>query len=211
MANVKITDLPELAATPADADLLEIVDDVAGTPTSKKITAGNVRGGLAASGANADITSMTGITGVISTPTNLASKTTATLSKTIGSTGDYATFAAAIAACPDLIAHAVTYTIEAGTTLSEICPIKNKHGLTKDAAIIVKAEKYFPTTGDIPTADSATATTLVDAALATAAKGDDYFNGCWVFICDGTGTDNGFVPITDYTDATGTVIVASWP
>ena len=61
MANVKITDLPELAATPDDADILEIVDDVAGTPTSKKITAGNVRGGLAASGANADITSMTGL------------------------------------------------------------------------------------------------------------------------------------------------------
>jgi hypothetical protein len=37
MANVKITGLPALT-TPATADLLEIVDDVAGTPTSKKIT-----------------------------------------------------------------------------------------------------------------------------------------------------------------------------
>ena len=35
MANVKITGLPALT-TPATADLLEIVDDVAGTPTSKK-------------------------------------------------------------------------------------------------------------------------------------------------------------------------------
>jgi hypothetical protein len=61
VANKKITDLTALSATPADADILEIVDDVAGTPTSKKITAGNLRGGLAASGANADITSMTGL------------------------------------------------------------------------------------------------------------------------------------------------------
>ena len=43
MANIKITDLAELAATPADADILEIVDDVAGTATSKKITAANLR------------------------------------------------------------------------------------------------------------------------------------------------------------------------
>ena len=58
MSNIKITELPELAATPADADILEIVDDVGVTPTSKKITARNLRGGLAASGANTDITSI---------------------------------------------------------------------------------------------------------------------------------------------------------
>jgi len=51
MAEVKITDLVELNATPDDADLLEIVD-VGGTPTSKKITVANLRGGLASSGAN---------------------------------------------------------------------------------------------------------------------------------------------------------------
>ena len=61
MAEVTRLDAPELDATPDDADMFEIVDDVAGTPTSKKITAGNLRGGLAASGANADITSMTGL------------------------------------------------------------------------------------------------------------------------------------------------------
>jgi hypothetical protein len=60
MANKKITDLPELSAIPDNTDMLEIVDDVAGTPTSKKITAGNMRAGLAASGANADITSLNG-------------------------------------------------------------------------------------------------------------------------------------------------------
>ena len=178
---------------------------------SKTLKNGFAKSTLALSGANSDITSMTGITGAISTPTNLASKTTGTLSKSIGATGDYATFFPAIAACPDLIAHAATYTIQAGTTLTETCTIKNKHGVTSAGSITVQAEKYFPESGVIPTADSASGTTLVDAALATAAKGDDYFNGCWIFVVDGTGTDNGFVPITDYTDASGTVIVASWP
>ena len=43
MANKKITALPELTS-PAGADLLAIVDDVAGTPTTKKITATNMMG-----------------------------------------------------------------------------------------------------------------------------------------------------------------------
>jgi hypothetical protein len=41
--NKKITALPELTS-PAGADLLAIVDDVAGTPTTKKITATNIMG-----------------------------------------------------------------------------------------------------------------------------------------------------------------------
>ena len=138
-------------------------------------------------------------------------KTTAAWNKTIGPTGDYATFAAMIADMPDLIAHAVTVTIKAGTTLTEECTIRNKNGLTAIAAIIIQAEKYFPESGALPTADSATATTLRDAALTAAAKGDDYFNGCWVFISDGTGTDNGFVKITDFDDSDGDIFVASWP
>ena len=140
-----------------------------------------------------------------------SSATTATWSKSIGSGGDYATWAAMLAAMPNLIAHAVTVTIEAGTTLTEICDLKNKHGLTSNAMITIQAEKYYPTSGALPTADSATATTLRDATLVAAALGDDYFNGCWVFIVHGTGTDNGFVSITDYVDATGDVVVASWP
>lgn len=142
---------------------------------------------------------------------SFSSKTMATISKTIGATGDYATHAAAMEAVPDLLAHSVTHTIQAGTTLTEVCYIRNKHGVTTSGSYTLQAEKYYPTTGIIPTADSATATTLVDADLATAALGDDYFNGCWIFIVDGTGTDNGFVAITDYTDSTGTVTVASWP
>lgn len=141
---------------------------------------------------------------------NTPTKTTATWSKSIGSGGDYATFALMMAAMPDLLSHAATVTIEAGITLSEQCEIRNKHAIDRAGSITIQAEKYFPTSGDIPTADSATATTLRDAALATAALGNDYFNGCWMFIVDGTGTDNGFIPITDYVDATGDVIVSSW-
>lgn len=143
---------------------------------------------------------------------SFASKTMATTSKTIGATGDYATHALAMAVVPDLLAHSITHTIQAGTTLTEVIAIKNMHGVASAAAYTLAAEKYYPSSAsDIPTADSATATTLVDAELATAALGDDYFNGCWIFIVDGTGTDNGYVAITDYTDLTGTVTVASWP
>lgn len=42
MANMKISDLEELEATPDNADLLEIVD-MAPTPTSKKITWANIK------------------------------------------------------------------------------------------------------------------------------------------------------------------------
>ena len=138
-------------------------------------------------------------------------KTTAALNKTIGATGDYATFAAARAALPDLFAHPVILTLQTGTVLDEVCTLANKHGISTSAYLRIAAERYYPTTGTIPTADSATATTLRDAALATAALGNDYFNNCWVFIVAGTGTDNGFVPITDYVDATGDIVVDSWP
>ena len=43
MADQKITELTELT-TPADADLLAIVDDVVGTPITKKITKSNFLG-----------------------------------------------------------------------------------------------------------------------------------------------------------------------
>jgi hypothetical protein len=43
MANVKITELTALTSV-VDADVLEIVDDVAGTPTSKKVTVANLAG-----------------------------------------------------------------------------------------------------------------------------------------------------------------------
>jgi len=43
MADSKITGLPALGAAPDDADLVEIVDDVAGTPTSKQLTIANLK------------------------------------------------------------------------------------------------------------------------------------------------------------------------
>lgn len=60
MTEEKITDLVELT-DPSDEDLLEIVDDPAGIPTSKKITRGSLISGLARSGANTDITSLGGL------------------------------------------------------------------------------------------------------------------------------------------------------
>jgi len=142
----------------------------------------------------------------------LAGATGAAWTKTIGATGDYATWAAMIAEMPDMIAHQVTVTIERGTTLSEICDLKNKHGLTTAADIIIQAERYYPAPSAAPpTADSATATTLRDAVLAGEGFGNDYFIGCWIQIIHGTGTDNGLVLITDYVDATGDVVVANWP
>jgi len=51
MANKKITELTELSATPAGADLLAIVDDVSGTPTTKKISVTN----LMAAGSGGDL------------------------------------------------------------------------------------------------------------------------------------------------------------
>ena len=41
MANKKFTELTDLPS-PAGADILAIVDDVAGTPTTKKVTATNL-------------------------------------------------------------------------------------------------------------------------------------------------------------------------
>ena len=43
MANVKITDLTSLSGALVGADLFEMVDDVAGTPASRKVTAAVVR------------------------------------------------------------------------------------------------------------------------------------------------------------------------
>jgi len=143
--------------------------------------------------------------------TNYGTKTTAIWWKTIGPTGNYATFTAMIADMPDLLQHAATALIQTGTTLTETCSIKNKHGIGTLGAITIRSEKYYPTASNLPTADSATATTLRDSELAALSFGDDHFKDCWVFVHDGTGTDNGFVQLTGYVDVTGDLVVASWP
>jgi len=43
MADAKITELVALGATPDDADILVIVDDVTGTPITKKVTVANLK------------------------------------------------------------------------------------------------------------------------------------------------------------------------
>lgn len=48
MADAKITELTELT-TPVAADVLAIVDDTGGTPTTKKVTMGNLRDNIAVS------------------------------------------------------------------------------------------------------------------------------------------------------------------
>ena len=62
MSDARITALDALGATPNDADILAIVDDVAGTATTKKVTVANLLASKADSGANSDITSITGLT-----------------------------------------------------------------------------------------------------------------------------------------------------
>lgn len=60
------------------------------------------------------------------------------------------------------------------------------------------------------TVDSATATTLVDDALANKSQmPDDYFIGWAVVITEGTGRGQ-TVKITDFDSATGTITVAAW-
>ena len=58
------------------------------------------------------------------------------------------------------------------------------------------------------TADSATATTLVDGDLADLYP-DDYFNGWTIKVISGTGR-NSYAVVTDYTGSTGTFTVADW-
>lgn len=137
------------------------------------------------------------------------SKTTGAWSKSIGATGDYADWATMIADMPDLIAHQVVVGIVVGTTLAELCELKNKHALTSAGNIQVIAAKYLPVAGSPPTADSATATTLRDVSEFDT---NDEYNDCWVLIVDGTGSDdNGYVQITDTLAASGDIVVANWP
>ena len=73
MANMKISDLEELEATPDNADLLEIVD-MAPTPTSKKITWANIKAAVwteaTGTGAPVRATSPTLVTPILGTPTS---------------------------------------------------------------------------------------------------------------------------------------------
>jgi hypothetical protein len=85
MANKKITELTDLPS-PAGADILAIVDDVSGTPTTKKVTVTNLLSGTATSaqGALADSALQSGDN--ISTLTNDSGYITGV---TAGELGDF--------------------------------------------------------------------------------------------------------------------------
>lgn len=79
----RVVDLPELNETPADGDVVHIVDvsdDTYTDGTSKKVTRANLVGGKAASGANSDITSLSGLT----TPLSVAQGGTGATTHTSG-------------------------------------------------------------------------------------------------------------------------------
>lgn len=79
----RVVDLPELNETPADDDVVHMVDvsdDTYTDGTSKKVTIANLVGGKAASGANSDITSLSGLT----TPLSVAQGGTGATTHTSG-------------------------------------------------------------------------------------------------------------------------------
>ena len=81
MANKKITELTELT-TPAGADIVAIVDDVAGTPTTKKVTATNLM-------TLAPVQSVAGQTGIVTlSNTDISGLGTAATANTGTGNGD---------------------------------------------------------------------------------------------------------------------------
>ncbi|MBW1971264.1 MAG: hypothetical protein JRI44_00275 [Deltaproteobacteria bacterium] len=139
-----------------------------------------------------------------SSDTSRATITTQNISKTVGSDGDYSTIQDAFNDLPNLIAHTVTFTIKKGTYTDTLDTTSLKAiTTTPNGRIIVQAEKYLD---EIGTATGADATYLEDT---TKSWTINEWQGCWVFIVDGTGTDNGMVEITS-NDATK-LYVSSWP
>ena len=126
--------------------------------------------------------------------------------KTIGTNKDYSTFQQAIVEIPDIIIKNIIFTLASGTTLTESFNIFAKHS-NENISFVLNSEKYYPTVGDIPQADAGGDTFLQDSSAFTV---DGYFNGCWVLIVGGTGTDNGFVEIIDTNSSTGKIIVNGW-
>lgn len=138
---------------------------------------------------------------------NVVRRTTGSIAYTVGAGCDYPTIEAAVATLPDFIDHGVTLTIKKGTTITTDPDLSGLRGV---GSLFIRAETYLPKPPiySIPTADSAGATYLQDVSIFTV---DDKYNDCWVFVVNGTGTNNGFVKITDTTASTGRIAVAAWP
>lgn len=129
-----LTTRTALAETPASGDLLHIVDvsdttdNAAGT--SKKITRANLVGGLASSGANSDITSLTGLT----TPLTVAQGGTgaATLTGIVKGNGTSA-FTVITAPTGDLVGTSDTQTLTNKTVTTPTLTLKQGASVTPTA------------------------------------------------------------------------------
>ena len=97
MANVKITDLTALSGALADADLFEMVDDVAGTPASRKVAASVLR----------EYTNMTQVAGT-DAATSMAANTLYTVDMSAWATADRTYTLPATAAVGDMVGIVVT-------------------------------------------------------------------------------------------------------
>lgn len=97
MANVKITDLTALSGALVGADLFEMVDDVAGTPVSRKVTAAVLR----------DFTNMAQATGT-DADTTMAVNTLYTVDMSAWATADRTYTLPATAAVGDIVGIVVT-------------------------------------------------------------------------------------------------------
>lgn len=118
MANVKITDLTSLSGAMAGADLFEMVDDVAGTPASRKVTAAVVR----------EYSNMAQATGTDAN-TTMAANTLYTVDMSAWATADRTYTLPAVAAVGDRIgimvtagdaSHELLVTAASGDTLNGI-------------------------------------------------------------------------------------------
>ena len=118
MANVKITDLTALSGALVGADLFEMVDDVAGTPASRKVTAAVVR----------EYSNMAQATGTDAN-TTMAANTLYTVDMSAWATADRTYTLPAVAAVGDRIgimvtagdaSHELLVTAASGDTLNGI-------------------------------------------------------------------------------------------
>lgn len=134
MADTKITSLTALAETPASTDVVVLVDvsdtSMAATGTTKKVTRANLVGGLAASGANSDITSLT----ALSTPLSVAQGGTgaATLTGILKGNGTSAV-TAVTAPTGDIVGHTDTQTLTNKTLTTPVLTLKQSASPTPTA------------------------------------------------------------------------------
>ncbi len=192
MANVKITDLTALSGALVGADLFEMVDDVAGTPASRKVTAAVVR----------EFTNMAQATGT-DADTTMAVNTLYTVDMSAWATADRTYTLPATAAVGDQIgivitagdaSHELIITAGSGDTLNGIaggtewsrvfitnevvimrCVVANATWMVvQDGRIPQKAKMYLSTSAD---GEAAGTYTLPTSAATPGAWTDEYDNG----------------------------------